>query len=138
MTPPANDKSSEPVALTASEINRAMGITKNIPESSFGSVNSELLEKETTTSMLTSTGIQNSKNGVANPNSLLPQRHRSHRLRKPALTPEHHSSIIIHAAESTLVVVPMADLIFITVEARPGTYGYRATNGVYEQKKYPL
>ena len=36
-----------------------------------------------------------------------------------ALTPEHHSFIIIHAEESTLVVVPMADLIFITVERRP-------------------
>ena len=74
VSPPANDKSSEPVALTASEINRAMGIIKNIPESSFGSVNSELLEKEITTSMLTSTGIQNSKNDVANPNSLLPKK----------------------------------------------------------------
>ena len=45
-----------------------MGITDNIPESSFGTVNSELtasdpllLENETTTSMLTSTGIQNPK-----------------------------------------------------------------------------
>ena len=65
-------------------------------------------------SPLTSTGTQNSKNGVANPNSLLSKRHRSHRLRKPALTPEHHT-IIIHAAESTLVVVPMADLIFISL-----------------------
>ena len=55
-----------------------------------------------------------------------------------ALTPELHSSIIIHAAESTLVVVPTADLISITVERRPSTYGDRATNGVYEQKKYPL
>ena len=61
-------QSSESVALTASEPNRAMGITDNIPESSFGTVNSELtasdpllLENETTTSMLTSTGIQNSK-----------------------------------------------------------------------------
>ena len=32
----------------------------------------------------------------------------------------------------------MADLISITVERRPSTYGDRATNGVYEQKKYPL
>ena len=115
VSPPANDQNSEHVALTTSEINRAMGITDNIPESSYGSVNSELLEKETTTSMLTLTGIQNSKNGVANPNSLLSIRHRSHRLPKPALTPEHHTSIIIHAAESTLVVVPMADLIFISL-----------------------
>ena len=33
------DKSSEPVALTALEPNRAMGITDNIPEPSFGTVN---------------------------------------------------------------------------------------------------
>ena len=38
-----------------------------------------------------------------------------------ALTPENHSFIIIHAAEFTLVDVPMADLIFITVERRPDT-----------------
>ena len=46
----------------------AMGINDNIPESSFGTINSELTasdpllpENETTTSLLTSTGIHNSK-----------------------------------------------------------------------------
>ena len=39
MSPPANDNSSEPVAL---KINSPMGTFKNIPESSFSSVNSEL------------------------------------------------------------------------------------------------
>ena len=43
MSPPANDKSSEPVALTDFEINRALSITDNIPESSFGTVNSKLI-----------------------------------------------------------------------------------------------
>ena len=43
MSPPANDTSSEPVALTALEINGALGITDNIPESSFGTVNSKLI-----------------------------------------------------------------------------------------------
>ena len=51
-----------------------------------------------------------------------------------ALTPEHHSFILVHAEESTLVVVPMADLIFITVERRPDTDGDCATNGEYEQR----
>ena len=33
----------EPFALTALEINRALGITDNIPESSFGTVNNKLI-----------------------------------------------------------------------------------------------
>ena len=39
VSPLANDKSSEPVAL---KINSPMGITKNIPESSYGTVKNKL------------------------------------------------------------------------------------------------
>ena len=39
VSPPANDKSSEPVTLTASKPIRAMGTTDNISVSSFGTVN---------------------------------------------------------------------------------------------------
>ena len=63
----------------------------NIPESSFGTVNSELTasdsllqKKKKTTSILTSTGVQNSKTRCVS--SLLHERHRNHRLNRPVGT----------------------------------------------------